>query len=97
LACDGALRANGDGYVLCSDDSECEVGAIGFDAGSCTQTQPRPCFLDPIVATGVPDPDQTVLVSAFCVPPTSSSGVNAATGLPGPSRTTVELGIERHY
>ena len=97
MACDGALRANGDGYVLCSDNSECEVGAIGFDAGACTQVQPRPCFLDPITTTGAPDPDQTVLVSAFCVPPTSSSGVNAATGLPGPSRTAVELGIERQY
>lgn len=97
MACDGAIRANGDGFVLCSDDSECEVGAIGFDAGTCTQVQPRPCFLDPVTAAGAPDPDQTVMISTFCVPPTSSSGVNAATGLPGPSRTEVELGIERQY
>ncbi len=97
MACDGALRANGDSFVLCSDDSECEVGAIGFDAGACTQVLPRACFLDPITSVGAPDPDQTVLVSTFCVPPTSSSGVNAATGLPGPSRTEVELGIERQY
>ena len=97
MACDGALRADGDGFVLCSNDSECEVGAIGFDAGNCTQVQPRPCFLDPIAAAGTPDPNQPVMVSTFCVPATSSSGVNAATGLPGPSRTAVELGVERRY
>jgi hypothetical protein len=97
MACDGVVRANGKGYIICSNDSECQVGAIGFDAGSCTQNQPRPCFLDPIVATGAPDPDQTMLVGAFCVPPTSSSGVNSATGLPGPSRIAVELGLERTY
>jgi hypothetical protein len=96
-ACDGVLRANGGGYVLCSNDSECEVGAIGFDAGNCTLVEPRPCFLDPIVANGTPDPDQPVMVAGFCVPPTSSSGVNSATGLPGASRVEVELGIARGY
>lgn len=96
-ACDGVVRANGDGYILCSDDSECQVGTIGFHAGNCTQTLPRPCFLDPIDAVGAPDPNQTLFVATFCVPPTSSSGVNEATGLPGPSRVTVELGIELDY
>jgi hypothetical protein len=96
-ACDGVLRANGGGYVLCSNDSECEVGAIGFDAGNCTLVEPRPCFLDPIVANGTPDPDKPVMVAGFCVPPTSSSGVNSATGLPGASRVEVELGIARGY
>jgi hypothetical protein len=96
-ACDGVVRANGDGYILCSDDSDCQVGAIGFDAGNCDQVLPRPCFLDPIDGTGMPDPNQTLLVAAFCVPPTSSSGVNSATGLPGPSRVGVELGIELDY
>jgi hypothetical protein len=96
-ACDGVVRANGGGYVLCSSDSECQVGAIGFDAGNCTLVETRSCFLDPVVATGSPDSDQAVMVAGFCVPPTSSSGVNAATGLPGPSRVTVELGIERSY
>jgi hypothetical protein len=97
MACDGVIRANGGGYVLCSDDSECQTGAIGFEAGNCTLVEARPCFLDPIVATGTPDPDQAVMVAGFCVPPTSSSGVNSATGLPGPSRVKVELGIERSY
>lgn len=96
-ACDGVIRANGGGYVLCSNDSECQVGAIGFDAGDCTLIEPRPCFLDPIVAAGTPDPDQPVMVAGFCVPPTSSSGVNSATGLPGPSRVKVELGVARTY
>jgi len=97
MACDGVVRANGGGYVLCSNDSECQVGAIGFDAGQCTLVESRPCFLDPIVASGTPDPDKAIMVAGFCVPPTSSSGVNSATGLPGPSRVQVELGIARSY
>ena len=96
-ACDSVIRANGSGYVLCESDSECQVGAIGFDAGKCTDVQTRPCFLNPIAASGTPDPDQAVMVASFCVPPTSSTGVNSATGLPGPSRVTVELGIDRTY
>ena len=72
MACDSVVRANGDGYVLCSSDSECQVGAIGFDAGNCTLVETRSCFLDPVVATGAPDPDQAVMVAGFCVPPTSS-------------------------
>jgi hypothetical protein len=97
MACDGVIRANGLGYVLCSNNSECQVGAIGFDAGQCTLVETRPCFLDPIVADGAPDPDRAVMVAGFCVPPTSSTGVNSATGLPGPSRVKVELGIGRSY
>jgi hypothetical protein len=91
------VRASGDGYILCEDDSSCEVETIGFDAGKCTLVQTRPCFLDPIVASGTPDPEKPVLVARFCVPPTSSSGVNAATGLPGPSRAKIELAISHSY
>jgi hypothetical protein len=96
-SCDQVVRANGKGYILCSTDSECEVGAIGFNAGACTLEETRSCFLDPIDATGTPDPDAPIAVSTFCVPPTSSSGVNAATGLPGPSRATIQLLVDRDY
>jgi hypothetical protein len=96
-ACDGITRANGEGFILCNVDSECETGTIGIEAGACTLTQSRNCFLDPIEATGTPDPDNPVVVSTYCVPPTTSGAANAATGLPGPSRAKIELQIQRNY
>jgi hypothetical protein len=55
-------------------------------AGDCTLVERRACFLDPIVATGTPDPEFPVAGAVFCVPPTSNSGINSAAGLPGPGR-----------
>jgi hypothetical protein len=96
-ACDGIVRANGKGFILCNVDSECEPGTIGIEAGACTLTETRSCFLDPIAATGTADPDSPIVVSTFCVPPTTSGAANAATGLPGPSRAQIELRVERNY
>lgn len=97
--CDGIVRANGRGYLTCEDDTTCQNSAIGTpgQAGDCILVEPRSCFLDPIAAAGTPDPDRAIMVAAFCVPPTGSTSVDAGTGLPGPSRIAVELGIDRTY
>jgi hypothetical protein len=69
----------------CLTDNECNPP----DCADCVPGQVcsgdfRECFLDPIVRTGTPGTQRSVIASAFCIPPTSSSAVNAAAGLPGP-------------
>ena len=44
MVCTGSVRANGKGYVTCLTYSDCAVGAIGFEAGDCTLSAPRPCY-----------------------------------------------------
>ncbi len=82
--CDGVVRANGDGFLQCLSNGDCS--AAGFNGGNCTLTKQRECFLDPITATGVQDPNKPVSVAAFCIPRTSSDGINSVAGLPGPAR-----------
>jgi hypothetical protein len=84
--CDGVVKANGVGILSCLSDEDCVPGSVGIDAGSCTLSQRADCFLDPIVATGDPDPETPVGVATFCIPPTSNSGINTVAGLPGPGR-----------
>ena len=55
-------------------------------AGDCTLVKRRPCFLDPIVGQGSPDPEYPLAAAVFCIPPTSNVGINSAAGLPGPGR-----------
>ncbi|MFQ5479061.1 MAG: hypothetical protein ACE5E4_10640, partial [Candidatus Binatia bacterium] len=87
--CDGVLRGNGQGFISCSDDTECSTSATGVvGAGFCTQALTRECFLPDITATGVADPHAPVGVATFCIPPTSSGGINGVVGLPGPGRVT---------
>jgi hypothetical protein len=74
--CNGVVRASGRGYITCDNNSDCEEDQIDINAGNCTLVEKRPCFLDPIVATGTPDADRPVLATAFCVPPPISPGVN---------------------
>ena len=71
---------------LCNSNADC--AAYGAAAGNCTLTSPNPCFLDPISATGVQDPNLPVAVAAFCIPATGNSGINTVAGLPGPGRVT---------
>jgi hypothetical protein len=52
--CDGIVRASGAGFIGCLTNLDCEPGTIGIDAGACTLTRQRPCFLDPITAVGTP-------------------------------------------
>lgn len=84
--CDGVLRANGDGVILCGIDDDCSPGVIGVDGGSCSLVERQECFLDSIVATGAAHTEFPRTAATFCLPPTGSSGVNSITGLPGPAR-----------
>ena len=89
--CDGITRTNGNGFIACSADADCEVGTLGLDAGACTSVVRRPCFLDPIVATGTPGTEGATLSSTFCTGPTTSSSVNIAAGTPGPARLLADF------
>ena len=82
--CDGFVRANGKGFLQCFTNADCS--ASGADGGACSLLENKPCFLDPIVAEGVADPQTPIGAAIFCIPPTSSQGINAAAGLPGPGR-----------
>jgi hypothetical protein len=79
--CDALLKADGQGASACTTNGDCTGGY-----GNCTVIDPADCFLDPIVATGVADPDFPVAGATFCVPPTSNAGINSSAGLPGPGR-----------
>jgi len=82
--CDGITRADGTGFIQCNSNADC--AAYGPGAGDCTLSTGRRCFLDPISATGVQDPNAPVAVAAFCIPPTANIGINDVAGLPGPAR-----------
>jgi hypothetical protein len=85
--CDGFVAANGDGFIACTSDGDCTT----FDAGTCTFQRKRPCFMSPIVATGVSGVDHAESVAIFCVPPSGSSFVDTTVGLPGPARQRLDL------
>ena len=98
--CEGLVRANGEGFLACSNDGECVNGSFpcpDFDCGPCSMVTPRPCFLDPIVVSGVPDDTDPVLAATFCIPPTVNPGINLTTGLPGPARIRVQQRTTRLY
>jgi len=84
--CDGLVRISGAGIKTCLNNADCATDGIG----NCTITERRECFLDPIVASGSPDPDFPVAGAVFCIPPTSNGGINSAAGLPGPGRVTTQ-------
>ena len=84
--CDEILRADGRGLINCNANADCTESSIGVDAGACALSEPRSCYLDPIVAHGVANPAAPLGAAAFCTPATSSGGVNSVTGLPGPTR-----------
>jgi cysteine-rich repeat protein len=82
--CDGVARANGEGFVQCGTNADCV--ALGTFIGNCTLSTPKRCFLDPISATGVQDPNFPVGVATFCIGPTGNAGINTVAGLPGAGR-----------
>ncbi len=86
LYCDAVTRADGRGFINCNTNLDCAESSIGIDGGDCALSEQRACYLDPIVSTGVANPAAPLGAAAFCTPPTSSSGVNNVTGLPGPTR-----------
>ncbi len=92
--CDGVTRANGNGYIACATDGDCdalasECGAGG--CGTCTLSRNRSCFNDPITASGYATQNGSNLVSTFCTPPSASAAVNAAGGSPGPGRVKLDF------
>jgi len=92
--CAGLVKANGGGVITCSNNGDCDAldpECQGGDCGDCTISEPRKCFLDPIVANGSPGTEGAVLVSDFCSAPTSSGSVNSAAGTPGPSRLSLDF------
>lgn len=97
--CDGALNADGDGYIGCNTDGDCDsvASVCGGDCGNCTVSQQRACFLDPIVAVGTPSTENPVLVSTFCLPPTNNAAINGVSGQPGPVRVTVDQLTQLRY
>jgi hypothetical protein len=84
--CDAIVRANGLGFIACLSNEDCDPGTIGLDAGDCTLSKQQGCFAPTIQAAGVADPETPTVQSIFCIPPTSSGGINTVAGLPGPGR-----------
>jgi hypothetical protein len=92
--CSGLVKGNGGGIITCATNGDCDAldsECPGNDCGDCTISEPRKCFLDPIVADGTPGTEGAVLVSNFCSAPTSSGAVNSAAGTPGPSRLSLDF------
>jgi hypothetical protein len=90
LSCDGVVRANGDGFVSCQTNVDCDPINIGIDAGDCTLAKTRECFLPTIQAQGSASTSQPVLAAIGCSARASSAGVNTVIGLPGPLRVRLE-------
>ncbi len=88
--CDGIVRANGDGLILCLTDLDCAASTIGVAAGACALSEQKRCFPDSIQVAGSADPTVPVIASLGCEAPTSNGAVNAVVGLPGPLRTLRE-------
>jgi cysteine-rich repeat protein len=84
LYCDGITKADGAGFVQCLSNADCAIFGPSF--GDCALSSQRDCFLDPITATGVQDPNFPVAVATFCIAATSNGGINTVAGLPGPGR-----------
>lgn len=95
-SCDAVVRANGDGFIQCLSNADCEEGVIGIAAGNCTLSKSRECFLPTIEASGAPDPDEPLGAAIFCIPPTGNAGINSVAGLPGPGRV-VNQGATRKF
>jgi hypothetical protein len=62
-----------------------------YSAGTCTFTERRECFRDPITAfSPATDASHPVITSVFCIPPTTNAAINVAAGYPGPGRAVIQ-------
>jgi len=89
--CDGAFRGNGEPFVTCvtnadCDNTECGSGVGVGLCGTCSLIRRRECFLNPINVTGFADPETPAGAALFCAAETSNPGINSVAGLPGPGR-----------
>jgi hypothetical protein len=91
--------ASGHAQRACANDAAC-----GGALNSCAAAN-RPCFLTGTLAPGlvgtgtltaqgmadppVNDTSNPTLAAVFCIGPTIAGAVNAAAGLPGPGRVTI--------
>ncbi len=105
LYCDGLLRADGKGILPCFADFQCDAFVTGSpnpedwicpgdDCGSCAHAETRSCFVDPIALSGTASATAPVIAGATCVPPTTSTSVDAVFGLPGPSSLVLETVLQ---
>ena len=100
--CDGAVRSNGQGYIGCSSNVDCDV--VGSecpdnDCGTCSLTKRRSCFstANGISATGTPDVFRPISVGTFCIPPTNNAAINGVSGSPGPVRAITETQTTKRF
>jgi hypothetical protein len=91
--CDQVLRPDGTGLVSCGTNADCAPEILGFDAGDCSLTTRRSCFLDPIVTQGLASPVVPLAGGTFCSAATSSPSVNSVAGFPGPGRLTLQSAV----
>jgi cysteine-rich repeat protein len=92
--CDGVIRANGEPFVSCTDNSDCAQSDCGaVSCGLCTLNRPLDCFLPQIEATGVSDPLAPLQVAVACMPQVNP-GVDYIVGLPGPGRFARRSSVE---
>jgi hypothetical protein len=95
--CDGIVRPDGHGMVPCSSDEDCNFGMIGvLPVHTCSIVERRSCFLDPIEAVGSADPLRPVMTETYCAGTLSSTGKNAAYGLPGPARAVRQTSLRSY-
>ncbi|TMA80093.1 MAG: hypothetical protein E6J72_09400 [Deltaproteobacteria bacterium] len=83
----------------CASDTDCNPPPSG-NCGTCKPNQVctggfRNCFLDPIVRSGTPGTQNSVLAATFCIPPVSAGAINGVTGLPGPGALLQPVAIFR--
>jgi len=84
--CDGLLRANGEPFIACITNADCDTVDCGTGGcGTCSLNLSRSCFVDPIVAVGEADPLAPRLVATPCMPQVNP-GLNQINGLPGAAR-----------
>jgi hypothetical protein len=89
--CDGVTLADGSAYIVCLTNADCDQTDCGAGigpglCGTCSAGRVRRCFLDPVVAVGIPDPVAPLNAALFCEGLTSSISFDNAEGLPGPVR-----------
>jgi hypothetical protein len=88
--CDGVVRANGEGFIMCQSNGDCAGGIID-NPSQCTMTHRRRCFLPTIEATGTASAGDPLLVAAYCSPFLSNAADNIVVGLPGPARERIQV------
>jgi hypothetical protein len=85
--CDGFTHTSGEGILTCANNGDCAAIA---GAGSCTISENRRCFGDPITVGGTfGGQEGAVLGGNFCSAPTNSASINGAAGTPGPVRIRI--------